>query len=68
MQEIPNHKHQITNKSQITIINDQNLVSQLTATIRVLSSYFEFRILVIVIYLYFVIWNLEFGIFLAYLT
>jgi hypothetical protein len=24
--KIPNHKHQITNKSQITIFNDQNLI------------------------------------------
>jgi len=59
-QEIPNHKHQIANKSQITIFNDQNIVSQRSVTIRVLYSCFEFRILVIVIYLYFVICYLEF--------
>jgi hypothetical protein len=47
--KISNHKHQITNKPQIPTINDQNSLG--------------FRILVIVICWYFVIWNLEFGIF-----
>ena len=44
--EIPNSKHQITNKSQIPILNDQNR--------------FGISNLVIVIYLIFVICDLEF--------
>ena len=49
--EIPNSKHQITSKSQIPIPNDQNKKTR-----------WEFRILVIVICLIFVICDLEFSV------
>ena len=68
--KIPNSKHQITNKSQISIFNDQNMfgVSNLGhfdfSSIDVLSSRsytgLGFWILVIVIYLWFVICDLLF--------
>jgi hypothetical protein len=47
--QIPNHKHQISNKSQIQIPNDPNWL-----------LYFEFRILVIVVYLEFGLCDLLF--------
>ena len=51
LRETPNPKHQITNKFQITIFNDQNI---LTAA----GDRFEFWISGIVICLLFDIWNL----------
>jgi hypothetical protein len=82
IKKIPNFKHQITNKSQISIINDRNkqracitlLLIPMSADVEAIVhsgrqilclacdelSRFEFRILVIGIYLRFVFWCLEF--------
>jgi hypothetical protein len=51
--KITNSKHQITNKSQIPIFNDQNLPGR--EIVFVLD--FEFRSLFFVCFLGFVIWN-----------
>ena len=66
--EIPNPKHQITNKSQIPILVLRTPHPAGGSPVSMIKTGLEFEISVIVICLIFMIWNLEFRILQYFVT